>query len=159
VDIQNQSFKLDVSTAGQNASIIAVGGEYYISADGGQTYTPAPPESGASFESSFQGFNNMWQDMTPAEIDRAGDKLKDGSPPTETIDGDPTKHMTADMADLSTLGSGSTGATEGTIDIWVTTDNPNFVRQMVIDGTSGGQTVQGTMKWSDFNQNLNITAP
>jgi hypothetical protein len=149
--------KMDMDAMGQKVGIIALGDKVFVSTDGGQTYTDAGA-SGAQMTGSIDSLANMWDQLTDAEIDKAKDQLKDGSPATETIDGVNTKHMTGNLKDLSALGSG-TGGQEGTVDIWISTDSPSYVRQMRIDAKSGDTATKGTMKWLNFNNDFDIQAP
>jgi hypothetical protein len=153
----DKNAKMDMEAMGQNISIIVVGDSVYASTDGGQTYLDASA-SGAQMTSSVDQLATMWNQLTDAEIDRARDQLKDGSPATETIDGVATKHITGNLEDLSALGSG-TGGQEGTVDIWISTEGTPYIRQMEIDATSNGQATKGTMRWLNFNEDFDITAP
>ena len=153
----DKNAKMDMDAMGQQIDLIVLGNRVFVSTDGGQSYTDAGA-SGAQMTSSIDSLANMWDQLTDAEIDKAKDQLKDGSPATETIDGVATKHMTGNLKDLSALGSG-TGGQEGTVDIWVSTDSPSYVRQMKIDAKSGDTSTTGTMKWLNFNQDFDIQAP
>ncbi|PZR97997.1 MAG: hypothetical protein DLM69_09125, partial [Candidatus Chloroheliales bacterium] len=96
----------------------------------------------------------------PADVDKAASALKDANPANDTIDGANTKHITANAQDLSSLSSaGSSGAMTGKIDVWISTDANPTIRQMRVNGTSGGQSLDFTIKWSKINENFNITAP
>jgi hypothetical protein len=152
IDQGSKSYKLNMSAAGQSIDMIQVGTDSYLSMDGGKTYTKSPAGGAAD----FSGFTGMWDTINPADIDKAKDALKDGSPATEQIDGTDTKHMTGNAKDLSTL-AGSTGDTaqDGTIDIWVTTGDKPTVRQMKITSTD----TNGTLKWTKIDEPVTITAP
>ncbi|MEO8288559.1 MAG: hypothetical protein ABI670_19235 [Chloroflexota bacterium] len=157
IDIGNNNTKMDMDVSGQKVSVIAVGSDVYLSTDGGTTYSKSGAE-GASITEGFGSFTKMWDSFQADQVDKAKDALKDGTPATETIDGVATKHITANAKDLSILGGASGTATEGTLDLWISTDKP-LVRQMKIDGTSGGQPIKGTLTWSKFDEKFDITAP
>lgn len=155
----DKSAKMEIEAQGQNVQVIVLGPNVWASVDGGATFTDASA-NGAQMTSSIDQFANMWDNLTDAEVDKAKDQLKDGSPATETIDGVNTKHMIGDIQSMSSLGGATGGgATEGTVELWVSTDSPGYVHKMRIDATSGGQPVQGTITWSNFNENFNIQAP
>jgi hypothetical protein len=160
IDSANKNLKLEMEAQGQNINVIALGEKAYVSTDGGGTFTEVPAGSSGQLTGAVDQFSTMWTQMTDAEIDKVKDQLKDGSPATETIDGKETKHMTGDIKALSAL-SQATGSTpsEGTIDIWVDTGSPAYVRQMKIDATTDGQETDGTIKWSNFNETFDIKAP
>jgi hypothetical protein len=160
IDSSNKNLKLEMEAAGQNINVIALADKAYVSTDGGGTFTEVPGSQASSLTGAVDQFSTMWTQMTDAEIDKVKDQLKDGSPATETIDGKETKHMTGDIKSLSAL-SAATGSTpsEGTIDIWVDTGSPAYVRQMKIDATTDGQETDGIIKWSNFNETFDIKAP
>jgi hypothetical protein len=153
----SKNAKMDMEAMGQKIAIIAIGDKLWASTDGGQTYMDASA-SGSQMTGSIDQLANMWDQLTDAEIDKAKDQLKDGSPATETIDGVNTKHITGNLKDLAALGSG-TGGQEGTVEMWIGTDSPSYVRQMKIDATSAGQATKGTMKWLNFNNDFTIDPP
>jgi hypothetical protein len=157
-DVTNKNVKLDLDTAGQKVSVIQVGEKVYLSTDGGTTYTESP--GGAAMMEGFGSFTDMWNTFEPAKVDQAKDALKDGTPATETIDGVSTKHITADAKQLSLLGSSTgTDSTEGTLDMWIGPNDKPYVRQMKIDGTSGGQPIKATITWSKIGEAMDIKAP
>jgi hypothetical protein len=156
IDVANNNTKMDMEASGQKISIISVGNDVFLSMDGGTTYTSAGA-AGASMTAGFASFTGMWSSFQDSEIDKAKDALKDGSPATEKINGVDCKHITASAKDLSGLG-GTTGTTEGTIDLWISTDKA-YVRQMKLDATSDGQPIKGTFTWDKFNENFDIKAP
>lgn len=159
LDKDAKNAKMDMEAAGQKIAIIAIGDKVWASMDGGQTFTDASA-SGAQMTSSIDELANMWDKLTDDQIDKAKDQLKDGSPATETIDGVNTKHMTGDIKALSALStSGGGNVSEGTIDIWVSTDSPSRVHQMRIDAKSNDQPIKGTFKWSNFGKDFDINAP
>jgi hypothetical protein len=45
------------------------------------------------------------------------------------------------------------------VDIWISTEGTPYIRQMEIDATSNGQATKGTMRWLNFNEDFDITAP
>ncbi|HKP52001.1 MAG TPA: hypothetical protein VJ183_05040 [Chloroflexia bacterium] len=156
IDLANNKSKLDMSAAGQSVKMIAIGSDTYMSMDGGTTYTKAPGGGGLGIES----FTKIWDSFKPEEVDKAKDALKDGNPKDETIGSDATRHMTANIKDLSSL-SGATGggSTEGTADIWVTTSAKPTVRKMKMAGTSDGKEMTAEIQWSNVDQSVTIEAP
>jgi hypothetical protein len=160
LDGNEKKSRMDMDALGVKAQIITIGDKAYMSTDGGANFTDASGQSG-QMTGSIDSLANMWDSMTDAEIDKAKDQLKDGSPATEQIDGVNTKHITGDLKALSALGSATGGgaASEGTMDLWITTDGTNYVRRMKIDAKQSGQDVKGTIDWKNFNQAFNIEAP
>lgn len=160
IDIANNSTKLDIDASGQKVSVITIGSDVYLSTDGGTTYTNAGA-AGSSVTEGFSSFTKMWDTFQADQVDKVKDALKDGSPATEKIDGVDCRHITGNAKDLSALSnlSGNPSAsTDGTLELWVSIDKP-YVRQMKIDGTSGGQPVKGTLTWSKFDEKFDIKAP
>lgn len=155
-DLAGNNTKMNVETGGQKISVITVGNDVYLSQDGGTTYTKT--DQGASIVSGFSSFTKMWDSFNADQVDKVKDSLKDGTPATEKIDGVDTKHITANAKDLALSPGSSTNTTDGTIDLWISTDK-EYVRQMKINGTSNGQTVNGTLNWSQFDTPFNIKAP
>ncbi len=157
LDVANKNSSLAVNAAGQSVNMVAVGSDSYLSIDGGKTYT----KSDASSTAGMSGLTDMWSSFKPGDVDKAKDALKDASPATDTIDGVATKHITGNAKDLSALASGgsSTSTTEGTIDMWISTDAKPLIYQMKIDGTSDSKPLKGTFKWSKFDQKFDIKAP
>lgn len=156
IDTANKNSMLAMSMAGQNVNMIIVGADNYMSIDGGKTYS----KGNASAASGMSSFTGMWDSFKPEDVDKAKDSLKDGSPATETIGGAATKHITANAKDLSALGSsGSSSTTEGTIDLWISTDAKPYIRQMKIDGTSDGKPLKATLTWTKFDEKFDIKAP
>jgi hypothetical protein len=159
IDVANKNTKMDMEVSGQKISVVNVGNDVYLSTDGGTTFVNAGA-AGASVTAGFSAFTSMWDSFKPEDVDKAKDALKDGSPATEKINGVDCKHITANAKDLSVLGSSGTGgATEGTVDLWISTDATPYIRQMKIDGTSDGQPIKGTFVWDKFNENFDIKAP
>jgi len=156
IDVANKNTKLDMDAMGQKVSVITVGDKVFLSMDGGTTFTDAGA-AGSSVTEGFGAFTNMWDSFQADQIDKAKDALKDGSPATEKINGVDTKHITVDAKDLPVLGAG--GTESGTLDLWISTDATPYIRQMKIDGTSGGQPIKGTFMWDKFNENFDIKAP
>lgn len=155
VDVTNKAAAMKVGAMGTNIDMVTVDGKTYQSMDG-KTYSESTSSSG------MESFTGMWDSFKPEDVDKSADKLKDGSPATEKIDGTDTKHMTADIKDLSGLAAASGGnstSMTGTIDIWVTTDANATVRQMKINGDSGGQKVIATIKWSKINDPVTVKKP
>jgi hypothetical protein len=159
LDGNEKKSRMDMDALGIKAQIITIGDKAYMSTDAGANFTDASGQS-AQMTGSIDSLANMWDSLTDAEIDKAKDQLKDGSPATETIDGTPTKHITGDLKALSALGAATGGgANEGTMDLWITTDGTNYVRRMAIDSTQSGQAVKGTIDWMNFNKGFDIKAP
>lgn len=157
IDTANKNSMLAMSAAGQNVNMIAVGADNYMSIDGGKTYS----KGDASAASGMSSFTGMWDSFKPEDVDKAKNSLKDGSPATETIGGVATKHITANAKELSALGSGgsSSSSTDGTIDLWISTDAKPYIRQMKIDGTSDGKPLKATIMWTKFDEKFDIKAP
>jgi len=158
LDIANKNSKLDIEASGQKISVVTVGNDVYLSTDGGTTFMNAGAQ-GSSITSGFAGFTDMWNTFQPDQVDKVKDSLKDGSPATEKINGVDTKHITANAKDLSAMGTSAGGtATDGTVDLWISTDKP-YIRQMKLNGTQDGQAVTGTLMWDKFDQPFDIKAP
>jgi hypothetical protein len=160
IDLANKNVKLDIEAQDQKISVITVDGKSYLSMDGGTTYSET--DQGAAITSSLASFTGMWDTFKPEDVDKAKDALKDGNPPTETIDGVSTKHIVADAKDLSllnTTGTDTPNAMEGTLELWLGPTDKPYVRQMKIDGTSDGTPIKGTLTWSKINEKLDIKAP
>ena len=155
IDLANKNMKLDLTSSGQNISMIQIGQDSYLSLDGGATYTKAPEGSAAD----LTGIAEIWSSFSDEDVDKAKDALKDGTPPTETIDGTQTKHITANAKDLQSLKTSSSSVDSGTVDIWITTDSKPTVRQMKFDGTSDGKPLKGTFKWTKINEQFKIEPP
>lgn len=156
IDVATKNMMLGMDADGQKVDMIMADGKLYMSMDEGANYT----EGDASMASGFDSFTNMWDSFKPEEVDKAKDALKDGTPATETIDGVATKHITANAKDLAILGSsGGTSTTDGTIELWISTDAKPYIRQMRIDGTSEGKPIKGLLKWSKFDEKFDIKAP
>jgi LppX_LprAFG lipoprotein len=153
IDVAGNKSSLAMSAAGQNISVVTIISDTYLSIDGGKTFTKSSDNSVTS------GFTKMWDSFNPADIDKSASALKDASPPNDTIDGANTKHITANAQDISSLSSTAGSAMTGTVDIWVSTDANPTVRQMKLNGTSSGQSIDFTAKWSNFNSVPAITAP
>lgn len=163
IDIANKNSKLDMGFAGTNISVVSVVSDTYISSDGGKTFTKADATTGASVTAGADAFSKLWNNFNPADVDKAASALKDGNPATEPIDGTATKHITGNAQDLSSLSNagsaGSSSTMTGTVEIWISTDATPTVRQMKISGTSSGQQLDATIKWSNINSVPAITAP
>jgi hypothetical protein len=156
IDMGNNKSKLAMAAAGQNINVISIGSDTYASTDGGKTFTKTP----AGTDMGMGNFTKLWDNFKPEEIDKAKDALKDGSPKDETLGSDATRHMTANTKDLASLApSGSSGTTDGTIDMWVTTGSTPTVRKMQIKGTDKGAEVNATLEWTDINKSFAIDAP
>lgn len=151
IDRGADNVKLSMSMAGQSVDVIKVGSDYFSSSDGGKTYT----KSDASSVPDLSSFYTMWSTIKPGDVDKAKDALKDGTPPTEQIDGADTKHMTGTNKDLSAFVASTAGSEDGTLDFWISTDAKPTVRQMKITSTQ----TNGTFKWTKIDAPVNITAP
>lgn len=155
IDITNNKSKLNATAAGQSVSMVVIGGDSYISMDGGTTWTKSPG-SGAS---GMESFTKMWDSFKPEEIDANKDAIKDGTPRDEKIGSDDTRHMTANMKDLKSLNASGSSDTEGTMDMWVTTSSKPTVRKLQMVGKSSGQDINATIEWSNVDQTVTIEAP
>lgn len=157
LDLTNKKTSVKMNAMGIDAQAVIIGSTAYVSTDGGKTFKK---NDAASTTASFDTFTKLWDNFSPTEVDKVKDALKDASPATDTIDGVSTKHMTGSAKDLAALAS-STGEQmdNGTIDLWVTTDENPTVRQMKVVGKSSGQDVNATLKWSKINENFDIQAP
>ncbi len=157
LDLGNNKSKLDVSAGGQNVTAISIGSDSYLSTDGGKTFTKSPQGIGSSLDS----FTKLWDNFKPAEIDKAKDAIKDGSPKDEKVGSDDTRHMTGSTKDLSSLStSGGSDTMDGTVDMWVTTGNKPTVRKMSVVGKDkDGKDINATIEWTQIDQALTIEAP
>ncbi len=155
IDLVNKNMKLDLTSGGQNISLIQIGQDSYLSLDGGATYTKAPEGSAGDLTSITQ----IWSSFSDEDVDKAKDALKDGTPPTETVEGVETKHITADAKDLQSLKASNGSVDVGTFELWITTDSKPTVRQMKFDGTSDGKPLKGTFKWTKINEEFKIEPP
>jgi hypothetical protein len=159
VDVANRKYNIEATAMGFPTGAIRIGDDIYIKEMTGG-YKKGTEKDGSSYDS----FLKTWEDANTADIDKAADALKDGSPATETINGVETKHITADAEALGSLGSsgGTTGTseiTDGTIDFWISTGNTPQIQQMKMVGKSEGNDVTFTMKYSKHNETLTIEAP
>ena len=156
VDVANNNADLTMTMQKQEIHAIVVGEDAYVATGGGTNFQKAPASM-----LQLESFTGMWNNFKPEDIDRAAAALKDGTPPTETIDGVTTRHITGDAKELSALTTQGSSATqqEGTVDLWISTDDEPYIYQMRIDGTSDGNAVKGTFKWSQFNEEFDIKAP
>ena len=160
------SFKLDMTSGGKKTQIIreAFSGDY-VTADNGQSFKPASESEVAPIIDLLTRFDEMWAKTDLLSRDDLKGKLKDGSPATETIDGVSTKHMVASISDLEALGlgMGAPSGTVGELHIWVDTEDKGkpetFVRRVRLAGKSGGQDIKGTIEWSAFGKDPEITVP
>jgi hypothetical protein len=148
IDLGANNVKLSMTMAGQSVDVVKVGNDYFSSMDGGTTFTKAE----ASSVPDLSSFYGMWNTINPSDVDKARDGLKDGTPPTEQIDGTDTKHISGANKDLGSFVSGSE---DGTLEFWVTTGDKPTVRQMKVTSSQ----VNGTFKWSKIDEPLQITAP
>jgi hypothetical protein len=152
IDVTNNKTKLDMSAQGQSISMVSIGSDNYISMDGGKTYTKSPTSAASGLDS----FTKMWDSFKPEEIDKVKDAIKDGTPKDEKVGTDDTRHMTGSQKDLAALSpSSNTTATDGTIDIWVTTGSTPTVRKLQVKSADSNATVE----WSNINQSVTIDAP
>ncbi len=157
IDLTNKNLRLNTSASGMDIQIVVVGSDAYLSSDGGKTFTKSPDAS--SMTSSLDQFTKMWDSFNAADIDKAKDQIKDGSPATETIAGTTCKHMTANAKDIPSLNAAGSGASfDGTIDIWTATDG-SIVCQEKVAGTSSGSDLKATITWSNVNKPVDIKAP
>jgi hypothetical protein len=155
IDIANKRMKLDMTAGGHSISMIQIDDKAYLSLDGG-VYYPEPPSGEAS---DFDSLVKMWEDISPEDIDKAKDALKDGTPATEQIDGVQTKHITGNAKDLQALSGEFVEVTDGTIDFWVTTDANPTIRQMSFQGKSDDKDMKALFKWSKINEDMQIEPP
>ncbi len=155
IDVPNKKTKLNMSAQGQNVSMISIGGDSYLSMDGGKNYTKSPTNAASGLDS----FTKMWDSFKAEDIDKAKDAIKDGSPKEETIGSDATRHMTASTKDLASLSATGSSTTDGIVDMWVTTGAAPTVRKMVINGTSDSKPIKATVEWTNVNQSVTIDAP
>ncbi len=156
IDVANNKMSMKMSAAGQKVDMVVTDKGTYVSSDGGKSYM----KSASGSANGLDSFTKMWDNFKASDIDKAASALKDGSPATEKIDGVETKHIVADAAALSSLGtSGSSSSMTGSYDIWISNDSTPTIRQMKIDGTSAGQKLAATLKWSKINEPLTIAEP
>jgi len=159
VDVANKKVSATMGVMGMNINSVFVDGASYTSMDGGKTFT-----KDRTTNTGLDSFTKMWDSFKPEDVDGAKDSLKDGAPATEKIDGVDTKHMTVNLKNFSglsatTSSSTSMSSTEGTADLWISTDATPLVRQMKITGKSDGKDVVATVKWSKINQTFDIKVP
>lgn len=157
VDVAGDNSKLQIDSDGQTTSLITIGDDVYLSTDGGTTFADTGSR-GLSISQGFTGFMQMWNGFLPDQIDKHKDDLKDGKPATEKINGVDTKHITGSAKTLSLAANSTSSTTDGTVDFWISTGKPYVIR-MKLDGTAGGQQVQGTYTWDKFNQKFDIQTP
>ena len=153
VDVANNKLKMDTSAAGQNISIVAIGSDVYMSTDGGKTYFQSP--SSGQLTQSLSSFVHMWDKYNASTATTMTNALKEGVPASEQIDGIDTKHFIVDSAAFN----GAAGNSQGTVELWISTDSSPTIRQLKASSTTAGNTTNVTVKWSKFNEDLNITAP
>lgn len=154
VDAANNRARLVITGTNGVSNVIVIGGDAYVSENGGG-YTKA-----ALDDLNLDSVLGIWDRFRPEDIDIVGNALKDGSPPMEEIDGVSTKHIAGDAAELNALtGAGSDTEQEGTVEFWVLTGAEPYVYQMRVDGKSGGKDIDGTFKWSRFNETFDIKPP
>lgn len=153
IDVTNNKSKLAMTAMGQSVNVISIGSDTFLSMDGGTTYTKSPTGGDMGLDS----FTKMWDSFKAEDIDKSKDAIKDGTPKEETVGSDATRHMTASSKDLGSL-SATGGATEGTIDMWVTTGSKPTVRKMQI-ASSGDAAVSATIEWTKVDEAVTIDAP
>jgi hypothetical protein len=157
IDLGNNKSKLVLTATGQTANVISIGSDTYVSIDGGTTYAKSP----AGTDMGISNFTKLWDGFKPEDIDKAKDAIKDGNPKDETIGGDATHHMMGTTKELASLSpNGGNGTTDGTVDMWVTTESSTpTMRKMQIQGTANGANVDATLEWTKVNENFTIEAP
>lgn len=155
VDVANNRAILVITSTGQVEDVIVVGETAYVREAGSEGYTKADYS-----DLNLDSVLGMWERFKIEDVGRTGDALKDATPATETIDGTNTKHIMGDARELNALtNAGSETEQEGTIEFWLSTEGEPRIHQMKVDGTSDGQDIDGTFKWSRFNEAFDIKAP
>lgn len=103
----------------------------------------------------------VWTEMADDEVEEAIVHLRDGSPAIEQVDGVTTKHMTGDIMRFPAFAGiiGGHTASEGVVDVWISTDSPSYVRRMQISGKSGRENISGSIVWSRFDEVFDIPRP
>jgi zinc-ribbon domain len=153
LDVPNNKTKINVTSQGVNVDAIIIGTDAYLSTDGGATW--AKSNATSSITSGLSEFTGVWNTFKDSDVDSMKDQLKDGSPATETIDGVSCKHIIASGGGLLGLAGGNSGTAE----FWISTDANPTVRQVKFVGSSSGQDLDATVKWSHINEDVNIQAP
>ena len=165
LDIANSEYRLEMATGGIEFQVIGINGESYMSADGG-AFTKSL--AGASLDESIKELNSSWGKLTSQDIETIKDKLHNGTPPTEVINGLDTRHIVGDVVVLKVFNTTSTGSipnpdsiTEGTIELWISTEQTPYVVQMRTDSFNidMDHKSKGTLTWSNFNEDFDIQAP
>jgi hypothetical protein len=155
VDVANNRAMLVITSTGRVENVIAVGETAYVREAGSEGYTRADYS-----DLHLDSVLGMWERFKPEDVGRTGDALKDATPPTETIDGASTRHIMGDAKELNALtNAGSDTEQQGTIEFWLSTEGDPHIHQMKVDGKSDGQDIDGTFKWSRFNEAFDIKAP
>ena len=155
VDVANHRAMLVITSTGQVENVIVVGETAYVRESGSEGYTRADYS-----DLNLDSVLGMWERFKAEDIGRTGDALKDGTPPTETVDGASTKHIMGDARELNALtNAGSETEQEGTIEFWLSAEGDPHIHQMKVDGKSDGQDIDGTFTWSRFNEAFDIKAP
>ncbi len=160
VDLANQRSDVVRCTNGDCNHTITILTDTYSSKPGSQTFV-----HGNKGDVSLDGISFIWDNFTPAKVDRIKDVLKPGNPPSEVIDGVVTHRFTISSTDLASVGASlDITGTEGTFDIWVSSDANPTVRQMKFVGRAGfwpfqGRDLNALARWSKFNQPFDIKVP
>ncbi len=109
---------------------------------------------------------SFWNTFTPELLDRISGSIGDGAPPTEQIDGIPTRHLTLSGLELpppSIYVTDTRSLAAIKVDLWISSETTPTVRELNYtyppDPKSVYPTSHDTLKWSKFNQPLNIQPP
>lgn len=163
VDAANKKYKMDrtmsTKSAKMSGSDIKIGDKLYSSRDNGQWV-----ESSSSMEATLNdSLINILRALKPEAVDQVKDRLKDGNPAAEKIEGADTRHMTASMQDLAAIGGGDitegtvgTLDAEGIVDIWVSTSPNSIIRRLKITGKSDGEDRQITITRSKIDEQMAV---
>jgi hypothetical protein len=155
-DREKKNYKADANAMGFDIGVVKLGEDIYVKDPMTGNY-----KKGDASDDSYSSFLTTWDKTKMEEIDKAAGALKDGTPPTETVNGVETRHITSNAKDLASLSSTTADSTieEGTIDFWISTGAKPQIQRMVVDGKSGGQEIDIAITWSKHDEPVTIEAP
>ncbi len=134
---------------GQVFNLVTVGSNQYYSADSGKSWQASPSDLLANIKYYF---TDIWTFIGGQKAASFASTAQDlGS---ESIAGQPTRHLRFDSQTLYGADSGANGA----LDFWIAADKT--LRRMTTSGTStSGAKVSVVFNWSNFNAVFHIVAP
>jgi hypothetical protein len=154
LDFANQNYEMQYITPIADVTYILVGKDFYESFDRGHTFVKLDngPDMEFGNPASKNGFN-------PEEVDQARDRIVEGKPAVEQIDGVECRHMVVDAKDLPSLAKATGSVFSGTIEFWVSNNDSPTLRQANGIMILGGVQVSSVIKFAQFNEALDIKAP